>query len=630
MSGAKGVTANFAPMQRSLTVNVLGDGTVASSPSGISCGGDCTESYDHGTSVTLTATPNGTYALDSWSGCDSTNGNQCTVAMTAAENVTATFTTDPRALTIQKSGVGTGAVSSIPVGIDCGDTCESDFDSGATLTLTATDGPNSTFAGWSGCDSTDGNECTIVMNADRTVTAHFELVEHALTVQPRRAAGDSVASGTVASDVGGINCAIAADCSQDFTHGSTVVLTATPAANNSFVTWIGCDSPSGNTCTMTMSSPKAVGAEFHNTSVPSSTVTVPVAPTSDSTQVFGYQVAAGAGTTATAIELWVNGPGAGDFVKLGEVADPVGTGSFDEYEMGEGDGTYLVMTRARNSAGNYEPVDGTPTSFVLDTTAPDSSVSSPTTQYRVNSFSVGWSSTDDTDPSGVDSVEIWVDGPGAGPAAMAGSKPGAASGTYTFSATDGAGTYSFYSVAVDGAGNREAPPTLGPDVSVTVVLCPGFESDPRVHVVGTNAKNTLTGTNAGEVFCGLGGNDTMRGLGGSDLFVGGAGVDTVTYSERTAKQAVVVTVNKGANDGKKNERDHVASGIEIVLGGKGNDILTGDGAANTFKGGSGNDSLKGAGGGDKLYGDKGKDKLDGGPAKDVCKTGESLKGCERR
>ncbi len=50
----------------------------------------------------------------------------------------------------------------------------------STVTLTPTPtglGPSqSTFAGWTGCDSTSGNQCTVVMSADRTVTVAFNLV----------------------------------------------------------------------------------------------------------------------------------------------------------------------------------------------------------------------------------------------------------------------------------------------------------------------------------------------------------------------------------------------------------------------------------------------------------------------
>jgi hypothetical protein len=67
-----------------------GSGTVTSSPAGISCGSDCTESYAGGTSVTLTASPAAGATFAGWSGaCLGTA--TCNVTMTAAQSVTATF-----------------------------------------------------------------------------------------------------------------------------------------------------------------------------------------------------------------------------------------------------------------------------------------------------------------------------------------------------------------------------------------------------------------------------------------------------------------------------------------------------------------------------------------------------------
>ena len=63
------------------TKSGAGDGTISSAPSGISCGGDCSESYLPGASVTLTATPSPGSQLGSWNGCDSSDGDQCTVAL---------------------------------------------------------------------------------------------------------------------------------------------------------------------------------------------------------------------------------------------------------------------------------------------------------------------------------------------------------------------------------------------------------------------------------------------------------------------------------------------------------------------------------------------------------------------
>ncbi len=69
-----------------------GSGTVTSSPAGISCGSDCSESYASGTSVTLTASPAAGSTFAGWSGACSGTG-ACNVSMTEARSVTATFNT---------------------------------------------------------------------------------------------------------------------------------------------------------------------------------------------------------------------------------------------------------------------------------------------------------------------------------------------------------------------------------------------------------------------------------------------------------------------------------------------------------------------------------------------------------
>jgi hypothetical protein len=65
---------------------------VTSSPGGISCGGDCSESYASGTTVTLSATPTGLLlpTFLGWAGACVGLGD-CTVTMNADQTVIALF-----------------------------------------------------------------------------------------------------------------------------------------------------------------------------------------------------------------------------------------------------------------------------------------------------------------------------------------------------------------------------------------------------------------------------------------------------------------------------------------------------------------------------------------------------------
>jgi hypothetical protein len=90
MNAAQSVTATFAQTQYTLNVSVAGNGTVTSSPVGISCPSVCTMNYSSGTPVTLTATPTGGATFNGWGGACTGNGS-CLVTMNSIESVTAMF-----------------------------------------------------------------------------------------------------------------------------------------------------------------------------------------------------------------------------------------------------------------------------------------------------------------------------------------------------------------------------------------------------------------------------------------------------------------------------------------------------------------------------------------------------------
>ena len=158
-----------------LSVTLAGDGsgTVTSAPSGIQCGSDCTESYDSGTGVTLTAAPLGDAAFAGWSGACTGANRTCTLTVDGPTSVTATFTADP-VLNVEKTGAGGGTVISTPAGINCGNDCNQPYDEGTSVSLAAVPAADSTFGGWSGaCSGTSG--CTVNMNTSKSVTATFDL-----------------------------------------------------------------------------------------------------------------------------------------------------------------------------------------------------------------------------------------------------------------------------------------------------------------------------------------------------------------------------------------------------------------------------------------------------------------------
>ncbi|MCG3111529.1 MAG: PA14 domain-containing protein [Candidatus Manganitrophus sp. SB1] len=256
MDAAKSVTATFTLKSFTLTVakNGSGTGTATSNPAGINCGATCSASFNNGTSVTLTAAPAANSIFAGWSGCNSAAGASCTVTMSAAKSVTATFNIQTFALTVNKGGTGTGTVTSSPAGINCGAACASNFNAGTAGTLTATTSADSDFTGWSGACSGTGS-CNVTMDTARSVTATFTLKNFTLSI-----AKTGTGAGTVTSSPAGINCG--ATCSASFNAGASVTLTATPSANSLFAGWSGACSGTG-TCSVTIDAAKSVTAIFN-------------------------------------------------------------------------------------------------------------------------------------------------------------------------------------------------------------------------------------------------------------------------------------------------------------------------------------------------------------------------------
>jgi aryl-phospho-beta-D-glucosidase BglC (GH1 family) len=96
MTVARAVTATFntsgtTTFTATVTRSGNGAGTVTSSPAGVSCGTLCSFAFNSGASVTFTAAPSSGSVFAGWGGACSGSASTCTVSMTAARAVTATF-----------------------------------------------------------------------------------------------------------------------------------------------------------------------------------------------------------------------------------------------------------------------------------------------------------------------------------------------------------------------------------------------------------------------------------------------------------------------------------------------------------------------------------------------------------
>jgi hypothetical protein len=173
-------------------------GTVSSASDPIQCGEvasgvtpSCSASIEAGRTVVLTANPDPRSTFSSWTGCPQSSGTTCTISMNQAVTVGANFALTPQpsppanhplsvsVTTNPFAPTHTGYVTSSPAGIECGavptgDTslCNASFDSGTTVTLTATINQGA-FELWTGCDTMSYLTCTVLMGQAKNVTAQF-------------------------------------------------------------------------------------------------------------------------------------------------------------------------------------------------------------------------------------------------------------------------------------------------------------------------------------------------------------------------------------------------------------------------------------------------------------------------
>lgn len=262
----KNFTANFTIIPIvTYTLNTIGvNGAIALNPNQLT--------YNSGSSVELTATPNAGYTFSSWTGDTTATSNPLIIGMYANKNITGNFIAIPPATYTLNFTSNNGAVTKNPNLIA--------YTTDAAVQLTATPSTGYTFTSWSGDTTATTNPLSIVMSSNKNITANFTaipIVTYTLTT--------TATNGTVAKNPNQTN----------YNSGSTVQLTATAADGYTFTSWSGDATGSTNPLSVAMSSNKNITANF--TIIPIITYTLTTTATNGTVAKSPNQVNYNSGST---------------------------------------------------------------------------------------------------------------------------------------------------------------------------------------------------------------------------------------------------------------------------------------------------------------------------------------------
>ncbi len=233
------VTEPATPVSYTLTIARTGDGHGVLTPTvGV-------HEYLSGTTALVTATAQEDSDFEGWSGACSGASPTCTVLMNADKWLTATFALKPiepvsYTLTIAQAGDGAGTLTP-GVGAH-------EYLSGTTALVTATAQAGSAFEGWSGAATGTTNPASVVMDADKVLTATFRALTYTLTV-----------------DVVGQGAVTRVPSQTTYLYGDMVTVTATPDAGWYFGQWSGDASGTLTQTTVLMTANRWVTATFLST-----------------------------------------------------------------------------------------------------------------------------------------------------------------------------------------------------------------------------------------------------------------------------------------------------------------------------------------------------------------------------
>jgi uncharacterized repeat protein (TIGR02543 family) len=239
--------AKWTVISRTLTTVIYpsGGGTVSRSPTNQT-------SYNHGTTVIVTATAESCYTFTGWSGAATGSTNPLIVTMDGDKELIANFQQNLYTL-VTHANEGSVEINPNKETYRCGE----------RVTVKAIPNLGKSFLGWSGAATGMTNPLTITMDGNKELTANFNSDKYTLTIEPSSPP---------------VGCSISRTLVKDFyDYGDFVKLTATAASCYTFTGWSGDASGTTNPLPITMDGHKKITANFQQKQY---TLTTSVSPSS--------------------------------------------------------------------------------------------------------------------------------------------------------------------------------------------------------------------------------------------------------------------------------------------------------------------------------------------------------------
>jgi hypothetical protein len=244
--------------------------------------------FDHGTSNTVTATPDEGYDFVNWTegGTEVSTDASYTFTVTSARTLKANFSPIPYTITLKSTTGGT---------VSGGGT----YDYGTSRTVTATPDEGYEFINWTegGTEVSTNTSYTFTISTDRTLRANYAIKTYTIALE-------STTGGTVSGN-------------GTYDHGTSHTVTATPESDYNFISWTegGTEVSTDASYTFTVTSDRTLKANFDL-----KTYTVTIESTIGGTETGNGQYYLGTNATITAT------PDAGyDFVNWTEGGTEVST-----------------------------------------------------------------------------------------------------------------------------------------------------------------------------------------------------------------------------------------------------------------------------------------------------------------